>query len=48
MCLVALAIDGSEHFPFVVASNRGEFFNPMRSASAPWSTIAYGRIQVSR
>lgn len=45
MCLVALAIDASERFPFVVASNRDEFF---KRAAAPlgWWTPRPGAVPV--
>lgn len=45
MCLVALAIDASERFPFVVASNRDEFFK-RPAAPLGWWTHRSGTVPV--
>lgn len=45
MCLVALAIDASERFPFVVASNRDEFFK-RPAAPLGWWTQRSGTVPV--
>ena len=45
MCLVALAIDASERFPFVVASNRDEFFK-RPAAPLGWWTPRPGAVPV--
>ena len=45
MCLVALAIDGSERFPFVVASNRDEFFK-RPAAPLGWWTPQPGAVSL--
>ena len=37
MCLVALAIDKSQRFPLVIASNRDEFFNRPAARLAWWT-----------
>ncbi|MDQ5926614.1 MAG: hypothetical protein QG554_1556, partial [Pseudomonadota bacterium] len=37
MCLVAFALDQSSRFPFVLASNRDEFYNRPAARLGWWS-----------